>query len=238
MTKGRYETLILVVLDTICVFIVFNFVAWSRGVVHWYAPIMAPLILPILMHIIAVYLIDGYNPRTDMMSVTYTSLHSIALLAVALVTLLLTFVFIPAGFPLQVSRIVPVVSCVALVPITLVYRRVYYQRQLARKQQRYFLFLGSPESCTAFREECRRNDMTQSVLYATHQTFLASRSANSPSSPPIGDATHYLEEYQGSIDAIILRESSHELPPDVAQRLMTLHFSGVPTYTLELFHEV
>src|SRR6478735_2664697 len=80
--------------------------------------------------------------------------------------------------------------------------------------------------------------MTQSVLYATHQTFLASRSANSPSSPPIGDATRYLEEYQGSIDAIILRESSHELPPDVAQRLMTLHFSGVPTYTLELFHEV
>src|SRR6478735_12784870 len=80
--------------------------------------------------------------------------------------------------------------------------------------------------------------MTQSVLYATHQTFLASRSANSPSSPPIGDATRYLEEYQGSIDAIILRESNYELPPKVAQRLMELHFSGVPTYTLELFHEV
>jgi lipopolysaccharide/colanic/teichoic acid biosynthesis glycosyltransferase len=28
------------------------------------------------------------------------------------------------------------------------------------------------------------------------------------------------------------------LPPDVAQRLVLLHFSGVPTYTLELFHEV
>jgi len=238
MTQGRYGTLLLVAIDTLCVFLVFNFMAWTRGVAHWDAPIMAPLILPILMHIIAVYLIDGYNSRTDMMSVTYTSLHTIALLAVALATLLLTFVFIPAGFPLQVSRIVPVVSCVALVPITLVYRRVYYQRQLAHKQQRYFLFLGSPESCTAFREECRRNHMTQAVLYATHQTFLASRAGHNPSSPPMGDAAHYLEEYQDNIDAIILRESSHELPQDVAQRLMTLHFSGVPTYTLELFHEV
>ena len=238
MTKGRYETLILVVLDTICVFIVFNFVAWSRGVVHWYAPIMAPIILPVVMHVIAVYLIDGYNQRTDMMSVTYTSLHTIGLLAVAAVTLLLTFVVIPAGFPLQVSRIVPVGSCLLLIPITLVYRRVLHQRQLKRKQQRSFMFLGSPESCVAFREECRRNHMTQSVLYATHASFLSGRSKSGLSGPPLGDPVHYLEEYEGNIDAIILRESSQELPSDVAQRLMKLHFSGVPTYTLELFHEV
>jgi exopolysaccharide biosynthesis polyprenyl glycosylphosphotransferase len=237
MTQGRYGTLLLVTLDALCVFIVFNFVLWTR-LAHWEGPILAPLFLPVLMHVLSVYLIDGYNPRTDMMSVTYTSLHTIALIAVALVTLLLTFAFIPAGFPLQTSRTVLTVSCLLLIPVTLVYRRLLYQRQLARKHQRYFLFLGSPESCTAFREECRRNNMTQAVLYATHQTFLAGRSTHSPSSPPMGDAAHYLEEYQGSIDAIILRESSHELPPDVAQRLMTLHFSGVPTYTLELFHEV
>ena len=237
MTQGRYGTLLLVTLDAVCVFIVFNFVAWTRGVAHWDQPIMAPLTLPILMHVIAVYLIDGYNPRTDMMSVTYTSLHTIGLLAVALMTLLLTFVVIPAGFPLQVSRIVPVVACVLLIPTTLVYRRLLYQRQLRRKIQRYFMFLGSPESCMAFREECRRNHMTQAVLYATNETFLT-RLKSGLSAPPMGDAGHYLEEYEGSIDAIILRESSHELPPDVAQRLMTLHFSGVPTYTLELFHEV
>ncbi len=226
------------VLDAVCVFIVFNFVAWTRGVVHWDNPIMAPLILPVAMHVIAVYLIDGYNPRTDMISVTYTSLHTIGLLAVAAVTLLLTFVIIPAGFPLQVSRIVPVVSCIALIPITLVYRRLLYQRQLQRKSQRYFMFLGSPENCVAFREECRRNHMTQAVLYATHATFLAGRPGSGVSTPPMGDAVHFLAEYEGNLDAIILRESGQELPPDVAQRLMKLHFSGVPTYTLELFHEV
>jgi exopolysaccharide biosynthesis polyprenyl glycosylphosphotransferase len=238
MNKGRYGTLLLVTLDVVCVFIVFNFVAWTRSMAHLDALITAPLILPVLMHVLSVYLIDGYNQRTDMMSVTYTSLHTIALLAVAIATLFLTFVFIPAGFSLQTSRIVLVGSCVLLIPVTLVYRRIFYQRQLARKSQHYFMVLGSAESCTAFREECRRNQMTQSVLYATPATFATSRAVRDTSAPPMGDAAHYLEEYEGSLDAIILRESGHELPAEVAQRLMTLHFSGVPTYTLELFHEV
>src|SRR6186713_862991 len=159
MSQGRYMTMTLVALDALCVFVVFNFVAWTRGIAHWQEPILVALTLPILMHVLAVYLIDGYNPRTDMMSVTYTSLHTIGLMVVALLTLLLTFVFIPAGYSLQASRAVLVVSCLLLIPCTLVYRRVIYQRQLAHKQQRYFMFLGSPESCVAFKEECRRNQM-------------------------------------------------------------------------------
>jgi hypothetical protein len=240
MTQGRTATIILVLLDVLAVILVFNFVAWAWGVLHWRGFILAPLTLPVLMHFLAVYLIDGYNPRTDMMSVTYTSLHSIALMFVLLFTLLLTYAFIPAGYPLQVSRLVITGSCVLLVPITLSYRRFVYQRQQARKQQRYFMFLGSPESCVAFKEECRKTGMTQSVLYATHATFARGFTEPGPatSAPPYGDAAHYLEEYEGNLDAIILRESSQELPPAVAQKLMELHFSGVPTYTLELFHEV
>jgi exopolysaccharide biosynthesis polyprenyl glycosylphosphotransferase len=239
MTRRRLVTFSLVALDTLAVFLVFNFVAWTRGVAQWDAPIMAPLILPLMMHVLAVYLIDGYSSRSDMMSVTYTSLHTIALLMVALCTLLLTYVIIPAGFPLQVSRIVPTVSAILLIPTTLIYRRLFYQRQQAHKQQRYFLYLGNPESCLAFKEECRRNHMAQSVLYATHETFASEPSAgHGASTPPMGDIVFYLSEYESNLDAIILKESSRDLPQDVAEKLMRLHFSGVPTYTLELFHEI
>jgi exopolysaccharide biosynthesis polyprenyl glycosylphosphotransferase len=200
------------------------------------------MVLPVFMHFLAVYLIDGYNPRTDMMSVTYTSLHAIALVFVLLFTLLLTYAIIPAGFELQVSRLVITVTCVLLIPVTLSYRRTIYQRLQARKQQRYFMFLGSPESCLAFKEECRKSGMEQAVLYATHATFArkAAPATEAPaaSGPPFGDVVHYLEEYAGQLDAVILRETSQELPPAVAQKLMEMHFSGVPTYTLELFHEV
>jgi len=240
MPQGRTVTLALVLLDFLAVVVLFNFFAWTRGFTHWHDPILAALLLPAGMHFIAVYLIDGYNPRTDMMSVTYTSLHAIALVFVLLFTLLFTFAIISAGFPLQGSRFVTTSALLALIPVTLSYRRFFYQRQQARTQQRYFMFLGSPNNCIAFKEECRKTGMIQSVLYATHATFA--RGFTQPdvatSTPPFGDVVHYLEEYEGQIDAIILRESSNELPAPVAQKLMELHFSGVPTYTLELFHEV
>jgi len=222
------------------VVLLFNFFAWTRGFAGWSDPIVTPLLLPVAMTFLAVYLIDGYNPRTDMMSVTYTSLHAIALVFVLLFTLLLTYAVISAGFPLQGSRFVTTSACLTLIPLTLGYRRFFYQRSQARRSQRYFMFLGSPESCIAFKEECRKTGMTQAVLYATHSTFARgfTQPGTVTSAPPFGDVAHYLEEYEDNLDAIILRESSSELPAVVAQKLMELHFSGVPTYTLELFHEV
>jgi exopolysaccharide biosynthesis polyprenyl glycosylphosphotransferase len=239
MTSGRKVASALVLLDAVSVVVVYNFVAWARGLVVLSDPILAPLPLLALMHVLAVYLIDGYSPRTDMMSVTYTSLHIIALVFVMLFTLLLTYAFFSAGFPLQSSRLVTGGAFLLLIPVTLSYRRVLYQRQRAHQQQRYFMFLGSPESCIAFKEECRKTGMTQGVLYATHETFVPGVSGGGHvSAPPFRDVAHYLEEYEGNIDAIILRESSQELPSVVAEKLVELHFSGVPTYTLELFHEV
>jgi exopolysaccharide biosynthesis polyprenyl glycosylphosphotransferase len=240
MSQGRTVTATLLLLDLVAVILCYNAVGVAWGVIQWGTAVVIPLALPALMHVLALYLIDGYSPRTDMMSVTYTSLHTIALMAVLLLTLLLTYAFIPAGFALQGSRLVITGACLLLIPSTLLYRRFLYQTQQARKQQRYFLFLGSPESCLAFKDECRRTGMTQAVLYATHETFTRGRSQSTApvSSPPFGDVVHYLEEYEDQLDAIILRETSQELPAEVAQRLMELHFSGVPTYTLELFHEV
>jgi len=228
-------------LDALAVVLSFNLVAWARGLITWNEPILAALALPVFIHWIGVYLIDGYSIRTDMLSITYASLHIIAQITVLALTLLLTYVFIPSGFQLQSSRLVTAVSYLAVIPLSLSYRRRIYLRRIRTPEPRYFLFLGSPESCVAFKEECRKNDMRQAVLYATHETFLRSTAENTDSKPgalTFGNVVHYLDEYDGCIDAIILRESSHELPSAVAQRLVELSFSGVPTYTLELFHQV
>src|SRR5665213_3958542 len=164
MFQGRKFTVALVLLDITAVVLTYNFAAWSRGLIAWDGARLVPLALPVFMHLLAIYLIDGYSRRTDMMSVTYTSLHAIALLMVMLCTLLLTYAVIPAGFQLQDSRLVTIAAFLVLIPLTLSYRRLIYQRRLARRQDRYFLFLGSPESCIAFKQDCRRNGMVQSVL--------------------------------------------------------------------------
>ncbi|HVZ65448.1 MAG TPA: exopolysaccharide biosynthesis polyprenyl glycosylphosphotransferase [Lacunisphaera sp.] len=238
MSQARISPSFFVLVDAAALVLVFNFFAWTRGLADFHDPILAPLLPPLLMCILAIFLIDGYSSQTDMLSVTYTSLHCIALVFVLLLTLLLTFAVISAGFPLQGSRLVIILSCLVLIPTTLSYRRYFYLRNQQHKQQRYFMFLGSPESCVAFKEECRKNHMTQSVLYATHETFARGTSKPPLAAPAFGDVVNYLEEYEANLDAIIVRESNQELPEAVARRLMELHFSGVPTYTLELFHEV
>jgi exopolysaccharide biosynthesis polyprenyl glycosylphosphotransferase len=238
VTQGRLTTVALILLDAAAVVLAFNLMAWLRGITALDDPIIAPLQLPILVHIVGVYLIDGYNPRTDMMSVTYTSHHTIALVTVLGVTLLLTHAVVPPGFTLQTSRLVTALSYVMLVPLTLSYRRFIYQRQQAHREQRYFVFLGSPDDCVAFKEECRKTGMVQAVLFATHESLLPEGHVGGTGSTPFGEISQLLEQHAGEIDAIILRESSRELPPGIIQRLIAMQLQGVPTYTLEVFHEV
>ena len=233
--KGKQVTLAYIFLDAFSLFILFNIAAYARGIIDWHPPLTNSLFMPIALHVVGVHLIDGYNPRTDMMSLTYTSLHIITLVCVLLATLLMTYVFVPDGFTIQSSRLVITVSYLGVIPVTLAYRRVFYHREAKKRQQRYFLMLGNPESALVFREECRRNQMNQVVLAATHDTFIH---GGASSATPFGNVVNYLEEYEGKIDAVIIRESNSELPPLVAQRLMELQFSGVPTYTMELFHQV
>lgn len=239
MKSSRQISLVLVLLDALSVVLCFNVVAWGRGLAEPGVWIVGALQLPVVIHFLGVYLIDGYSSRTDMLSITYASMHTIAQVGVLLATLLLTYAFIPSGFSLQTSRLVTAVSYLAVIPISLGYRRLIYQWAHSQDQPRFFIFLGSPESCIAFKEECRKNKMVQTVLFATHETFVRpAEKTGAVSSPPFGDVVHYLDQYSGQIDAVIVRESSHELPSAVAQRLTELNFSGVPTYTLELFHQV
>ncbi|HVU17586.1 MAG TPA: exopolysaccharide biosynthesis polyprenyl glycosylphosphotransferase [Candidatus Didemnitutus sp.] len=231
-------TLLFVVLDLLCLAMCFNIVGYAHGVITLDTPLTTALALPIVAMVVGIYLIDGYNPRTDMLSVTYASQHVVALGGVLLFTLLLTYVFLPSGFTLQTSRFVIMVSYLAVIPITLAYRRAYYLRKGEKRQQRFFVFLGSPENCLAFKEECRNHQMQQAVLFATHETFARSGAPPGGSTAGFGDIVEYLDEYAGRIDAIILRESSHDLPGAVVQKLVDLQFVGVPTYTLELFHQV
>ncbi len=239
MTPARKVTLALIAFDALAVIVSFNLVAWARGLIPIDDPIIAALQLPVIIHFLGVYLIDGYSHRTDMLSITYASLHVIAQSGVLLLTLLLTYVFIPTGFQLQSSRLVTAVSYLAVIPASIGYRRLLYLKIHAKDQQRYFLFLGNAASSLAFKAECENFQMKQIVLLASHDSGENGDDGRSTSSlPGFGDVEHYLEKYEGRIDAIVLRESSRELPAPLAQRLVELNFSGVPTYTLELFHQV
>ncbi|HRI81927.1 MAG TPA: exopolysaccharide biosynthesis polyprenyl glycosylphosphotransferase [Opitutaceae bacterium] len=237
MNSPRLTSLQLLILDALAVGAAFNSVGWLRGVVVPGEWVVLPLLVPLLVIVVSLYLIDGYRPRTDMLSLDYASEHVITLLLSMLGMILLTFVIIPVGYSLQQSRAVVLISFLALVPVTLSYRRwLYLARQRYRRQQS-LIFMGSAENCRDFARECEKQNFTLPVIYTTLDAISAP-DAVSPEPIPFTDVLEKLDRRELIVEAIIIRESSQEFPPDISQRLMQLYFEGVPTYTLELFHQV
>src|SRR5581483_509137 len=235
MPLPRRIALLLALLDLISLVVVFNFVGYLRGLgVH--GMIFSPLLAPFAFLVIAIYLVDAYKSRTDMMGVDYTSQHILALGSTLVTTLLLTYAIIPSGYPLQQSRMVIALSFFLLTPVTLGYRRLVYQRQLRARGRRAIVFLGDPASCAAFNEECAKIGLDRPVILAT--TDASAVTSGGLKIELFDTVLGQLEHGEAAIEAMVLRESNRELRPDLTERLVDLYFAGVPTYTLELFHQI
>jgi exopolysaccharide biosynthesis polyprenyl glycosylphosphotransferase len=240
MIHRRLISLLLLVLDFLCVVLVFNLVSWLRGLGDVGAINLVPLLGPFLLFFIAVHLIDGYSTRTDMLSLAYTSQHAIALLSSMLAMLVVAFVLIKDPYSLQSSRAVIALSFVALIPLTLSYRRTVALRVAGKRQKRSIIFVGSQASCVAFQTSCEENHPNQAVVYvATDADSHESMSPMVGLEMQAGDQLlPIVDRLAGRIEAIVLHDTSRDLPFAVSEKLMDLQFQGVPTYTLELFHEV
>jgi len=236
MLAGRKTTLTIFLLDILSLAIAFNAMGKARGIYEFNGLIIAPLIVPGSLLIIALYLIDGYKLRTDMLGLDYTSQHAIALLSAMLATLLVTFAVIPGGYPLQQSRAVIALGFLILTPVTLGYRRFLYRIHLHKRQRRSLVFLGNRASALEFREECSIAGMTQPII-----EVLSENSATTEPSDTSMSFEQLMENLRNDkiqVEAIILRESNHDVTPETSQQLVDLYFSGVPSYTVELFHQV
>jgi exopolysaccharide biosynthesis polyprenyl glycosylphosphotransferase len=213
--------------------LIFNTVAALRLPAYPAAGLLVgELFVPALFVLVVFALIDGYHPRADHLSLDYTTQHLVAVVAAALATLLVTFVVIPGGYPLQQSRLVIALAFLALAPATLLPRRILALRRAAVQQGRAVVFVGEAEQAGHFAAECARMGFDRPHLAAAPDSASAG-----PGRPCLADVVERIESGELAAESIILRESSRNLPPGLPDRLVALHFSGVATYTLELFHE-
>jgi hypothetical protein len=213
MTRSFKTWLALLALDVGSTLAVFNIISHYRGVTEHF--ILGPLATPVVLLVTAIYLIDGYRYRTNMARTDYTSLHLIAVLSAMVLTLLVTFVFFPAGFELQSSRGVIALSFITLVPATLGGRQMLHQQWIANRPALSLLFIGETASYESFRRECEHMGIRQSVLHSE-----------------IGLLPAALQELQAGahpLEAIVFRESQWDLAPATAQALVELYFKGIPT---------
>jgi len=99
----------------------------------------------------------------------------------------------------------------------------------AERQKRPIIFIGSQASCLAFKDTCEKNRMTQEVLFVrdgTPQAARASRPWSALEMHAVSQLTPLLDQYAGRIEAVVLYETSRELPSVVAEKLRELHFAG------------
>jgi exopolysaccharide biosynthesis polyprenyl glycosylphosphotransferase len=239
MKNHRSHSYLLLLFDVVAVFLVFNLGGWLRGIAGPERWIVTPLIGPLIIVVIAIYLIDGYRSRTEMMGADYTSQHIVALLVALIVTLLLTYVVIPEAFSLQGSRLVLTAAFVVLAGLTLTYRRSIHRWVKFDQRDRVVLFVGNRAAGISFVEVCRNNRLEQTVICAViGETEGAPIQVDSDSA--IRSYEDVLTEIKSGalrIEAIVLRESAGALPGNMTDDITALFFRGIPTYTLELFFE-
>jgi exopolysaccharide biosynthesis polyprenyl glycosylphosphotransferase len=226
INRNRRNSLLLLALDIVSVAIVFTLVTFLRGVTS--EPFLWALIAPVSVLVISLHLIDGYGGRADMLSVDYASLHLIASFSACVTTLILTFVFIPAGFELQSSRAVILLSFGIIGPLTLIYRRLVHGRTVGSRGGQNIVFVGEKPDYENFKAECGRMGTQTPLLhvdssegYDTFESVLDS-----------------IAKSKTLVEAIVVKESGRDLPPDIPLQLVALYFDGIPTYTLEIFHQV
>ncbi|HTJ78587.1 MAG TPA: exopolysaccharide biosynthesis polyprenyl glycosylphosphotransferase [Rariglobus sp.] len=227
----------LILLDAGLLIGVFNVVGWLRGIIAVDEFVLSPLLLPSVFLILAIYLIDGYKAQTDMMGLDYTSQHLIAISCALLATLVATFVIIPGGYTLQQSRSVTVLSFILLMPATLSYRRLLSGKIYNARRARTLVFLGDRQSCLDFKSECTRQKLSQPVMLCSPGS-VAVDPADGQELQPFDRVLAQLKAGDLEIEALVLRESNRELTDELSQTLVSLYFNGVPTYTLELFHQI
>jgi lipopolysaccharide/colanic/teichoic acid biosynthesis glycosyltransferase len=103
-----------------------------------------------------------------------------------------------------------------------------YERSVVSRGERHIVFVGSKDDFDTFSAECARLGMQLPLLHT--DTRLGHGSFESLMES-IGKSSLLVE-------AIVVKESSADLPSDAPMKLVQLYFEGVPTYTLEIFHQV
>lgn len=225
MTPHRLFPAALVLLDTLALLAVFNLLARWRGLIEPGDVLVEAFLVPLGMLLVGLYSIDGYRLRAGMLASAYAIEHAIAVLAVLLGMSLVTFVLLSDTLILERSRGVLVLGYLILLPATLAYRRILAARFVQGQRDRRYLFVGPAEDFAAFARDWAAQRMESQLVHVPLGTVGAN------------GLTAALDAAAGKIEGIVIRESGTELPTEVAQRLVALHFAGVPTYTLELFHE-
>ena len=100
-------------------------ILWRAGSfqVEWDSRLVVLGLWPLAAILLTLFVVGGYDRRTDMLSLTYMSEHLIGMGAALVAASLLVYVFASYAFPVKPGRGSLLLGFVAFAPVSLVWRR-------------------------------------------------------------------------------------------------------------------
>ncbi|MES2572734.1 MAG: exopolysaccharide biosynthesis polyprenyl glycosylphosphotransferase [Verrucomicrobiota bacterium] len=192
-----------------------------------------------LVGIVSLYLIGGYDRRTDFLGLAYVSEHLIGLFAAALVAMFLVYAFSAYNETIKPSRaLVPMLFLLFTVP-SIYFRRVFGGHLQRHHCSRSLLVLGAGGEAARFYREYAESSFDWKLEFVDpFGTVKSGQRIDGEQSPVVeSDAVAKLAKVNARYAAILLACDAPQLPSSILQRLITMHCSHVPVLTLEAFHE-
>jgi exopolysaccharide biosynthesis polyprenyl glycosylphosphotransferase len=173
----------------------------------------------------ALFVIGGYDRHTETRSLSYTAEHILALIAAAATSALLVYSAAAFDASIKPSRGVLVLSFVAFLPISLLYRRWVRRFVTEASAGKLFLVIGSREVAVRFKESYEQSQNPQQL------EFISSENLEQ------GDFAAKIDNLDRRYSGIILAEPLNRLEPALLDRLVRTQFQRTRVYTLESFYE-
>jgi exopolysaccharide biosynthesis polyprenyl glycosylphosphotransferase len=195
-------------------------------------------IIQLVVIVQALFIIGGYNSRTETRGLAYTAEHILALLCALGISALVIYAAATYDHTMKPSRFAILSSFLVFIPASLFYRRALRTHVTAAMANRAFLVLGCGKMAADFYRAYYASPNNQGLEFIDLEgTHVGERIAG-PGSPLIeDDLSAKLDDMSRRYSGIILADRADRIRPDLLDRLIRTQFQHIRVYTLESFYE-
>ena len=210
-------------------------ILWRAGSLHvaWDSRLVVLGLWPLAAILLTLFIVGGYDRRTDMLSLTYLSEHLIGMGAALIAASLLVYVFASYDFPVKPGRGTLLLAFVVFTPVSLGYRRAVGVRRRAHMARLHFLVLGTGGSVQAFYATYARSTNRQTLRFIDLEQTEPDGTLRSREEEVLAE----LGGLSPFVEGIVVTVPLSEVGEALRDRLVRIHFQQTPVYTLDTFYE-
>lgn len=236
MKSTKFISLLLFLLDVLSMSALFYFMTVFRhGTLELPPQFNLSVIICISISWFVLYAINGYNDSNDMLSLSYTSQHVIALLIALLLTVFSIYIFTLSP-SWQFSRTVLPLTYFLFIPISIYYRRTISVKMLSLLKEDYFLVLGISNLARKLYMEYIKEGLPQKIRIAAINEDNSGKHIMGEGSPLIEILPKNLEGFiDNKCTGVILTDTN--INQSTLDNLTNIHFNNVPVMSIESFYE-